>query len=195
MNTRGTKFKFKIAVIGDGMVGKTSLIKKYTKSLFRKDYIKTIGAQFSVYEKEIDGDKIKLLFWDIAGQVDFNFIRSSFFNKSRAAIIVYSLEDNELGEQSFNHIIDWYSDITENCGEIPVIIFANKVDLVNENSSDDTKIQELVDKYNFLGFYKTSAKTGVGVIEAFNAMLLLKTSIINLRYYQQNYEIFLKNAL
>ncbi|MHA1241234.1 MAG: Rab family GTPase [Promethearchaeota archaeon] len=171
MNTRGTKFKFKIAVIGDGMVGKTSLIKKYTKSLFRKDYIKTIGAQFSVYEKEIDGDKIKLLFWDIAGQVDFNFIRSSFFNKSRAAIIVYSLEDNELGEQSFNHIIDWYSDITENCGEIPVIIFANKVDLVNENSSDDTKIQELVDKYNFLGFYKTSAKTGVGVIEAFNALI------------------------
>ena len=42
---------------------------------------------------------------------------------------------------------------------------------MNENSFDDTKIQELVEKHNFLGFYKTSAKTGVGVIEAFNALI------------------------
>ncbi len=167
----GKKFRFKITVIGDGMVGKTSLIKKYTKGAFRKDYIKTIGAQFSVFDKEIDGDKIKLLFWDIAGQVDFNFIRSSFFNNSRAAIIIFSLEDNDLGTKSFEHIDDWYADISKYCGEIPIVIFANKVDLVNENSSDDTKIQELVDKYNFLGFYKTSAKTGDGVIEAFDAII------------------------
>ncbi len=165
------KFRFKITVIGDGMVGKTSLIKKYTKGSFRKDYIKTIGAQFSVFDKEIDGDKIKLLFWDIAGQVDFNFLRRSFFNKSQAAIIIYSLEDNGLGKKSFKHIADWYREISKYCGEIPVVIFANKVDLVDENNSDDSKIQKLVDKHNFLGFYKTSAKTGDGVIEAFNAVI------------------------
>ncbi|GAG77491.1 unnamed protein product, partial [marine sediment metagenome] len=97
MNTGGTNFKFKIAVIGDGMVGKTSLIKKFTKDSFSKDYIKTIGAQFSVFDKEINEHKIRLLFWDIAGQKDFDFVRTSFFNKSRAAIIVYSLEENDLG--------------------------------------------------------------------------------------------------
>ncbi len=171
MNTSGTKFKFKIAVIGDGMVGKTSLIKKFTQGSFGQDYIKTIGAQFSVFDKEINEHKIRLLFWDIAGQKDFNFVRISFFNKSRAAIIVYSLEDNELGEQSFNHINDWYRDVIENCGEIPVVVFANKVDLVNKSSSDDSKIQKLVDNHNLLGFYKTSAKTGSGVIEAFNALI------------------------
>jgi len=51
------------------------------------------------------------------------------------------------------------------------MVFANKVDLVNENSSDDSKIQNLVDNHNLLGFYKTSAKTGFGVIEAFSAII------------------------
>jgi len=171
MNTIEKKFKFKITVIGDGMVGKTSLIKKFTKGSFGQDYIKTIGAQFFVFDKEINEHKIRLLFWDIAGQVDFNFLRTSFFKKSQAAIIVYSLEDNNLGKKSFKHIVDWYRDICKYCDEIPVVIFANKVDLVDENSSDDSKIQKLVDKHNFLGFYKTSAKTGDGVIEAFNAII------------------------
>ena len=171
MNEIGKKFKFKIAVIGDGMVGKTSLIKKFTKGSFGQSYVKTIGAQFFVFDKEINEDKIRLLFWDIAGQVDFNFLRCSFFNKSQAAIIIYSLEDNDLGKNSFNHIVDWYMDISKYCNEIPVVIFANKVDLVDENNSDDSKIQKLVDKHNFLGFYKTSAKTGDGVIKAFNAII------------------------
>lgn len=171
MNGIGKKLKFKIAVIGDGMVGKTSLIKKFTKGSFGQSYVKTIGAQFFVFDKEINEDKIRLLFWDIAGQVDFNFLRCSFFNKSQAAIIIYSLEDNDLGKNSFNHIVDWYMDISKYCNEIPVVIFANKVDLVDENNSDDSEIQKLVDKHNFLGFYKTSAKTGDGVIKAFNAII------------------------
>jgi small GTP-binding protein len=171
MNTRGTKFKFKIAVIGDGMVGKTSLIKKFTKGTFGQDYVKTIGAQFSVFDKEINDHKIRLLFWDIAGQIEFNFVRTSFFNKSQAAIIVYSLEDNDQGKKSFKHVVDWYKEICKHCGEIPVMVFANKVDLVKENSSDDSKIQNLVDNHNLLGFYKTSAKTGFGVIEAFSAII------------------------
>ena len=171
MNETGKKFRFKITVIGDGMVGKTSLIKKFTKGSFRQDYVKTIGAQFSVFDREIDEDKIRLLFWDIAGQVDFNFLRPSFFNNSRAAIIVYSLEGNDLGKKSFKHIVDWYKDITQYCGEIPIIIFANKVDLVEEDNLDDSKIQKLVEKHNFLGYYKTSAKTGHGVIEAFNVII------------------------
>ena len=167
----GKKFRFKITVIGDGMVGKTSLIKKFTKGSFRQDYVKTIGAQFSVFDKEINEDKIRLLFWDIAGQVDFNFLRPSFFNNSRAAIIVYSLEDTNIGKKSFKHIVDWYKDISQYCGEIPIVIFANKVDLLDEANSDDSKIQKLVEKHNFLGYYKTSAKTGNGVIEAFNTII------------------------
>lgn len=171
MSDSGAKFNFKITVVGDGRVGKTSLIKNFTQGGFQEDYIKTIGAQFSVFLKEINEDNIKLLFWDIAGQDDFNFLRPSFFKNSRAAIIVYSLEDNDLGEESFNHISNWHEDIIQFCGEIPVVLFANKVDLINENDLDKSTIQKIVKKRKFLGYYVTSAKTGQGVIESFNAII------------------------
>ncbi|MHA1915602.1 MAG: Rab family GTPase [Promethearchaeota archaeon] len=171
MNDIGRKFRFKVSVIGDGRVGKTTLIRRFTQSSFKKEYIKTIGAQFSTHKEEIDGDTIGLLFYDIAGQRNFDFARPSFFKNSRAAIIVYSLEKTKLGEQSFNHILDWYKDLTKYCGNIPVVIFANKVDLVDENSLDNTRIEELVKENKFLGYYMTSAKTGKGVMEAFEAII------------------------
>ena len=165
------KFGFKITIIGEGSVGKTSLIKKFTQGSFQKEYIKTIGAQFSEYDSEISGDTIRLLFWDIAGQDDFLFLRPSFYRESRAAIIVYSLEENDLGKRSFEHITDWLEDIKKYCGDIPIVLFANKVDLIDENNLNKTKIQELVKERDILGYYLTSAKTGQGVHEAFNAII------------------------
>ena len=171
MTELAREFGFKITVIGDGGVGKTSLIQMFTNETFTKDYIKTIGAQFSVYDKEIEGDKVKLLFWDIAGQDDFTFLRPAFFKDSRAAIVVFSLEDNKLGEDSFKHIQNWVKDIFSYCGEIPVVVCANKVDLVDEKKIHTTKCAELVKENNFLGYFITSAKTGQGVVEAFNSII------------------------
>jgi len=165
------KFGFKVIVIGDGSVGKTSLIKKFTQGTFQKEYIKTIGAQFSEFDAEISGDKIRLLFWDIAGQDDFLFLRPSFYRESRAAIIVYSLEENDLGKRSFEHITDWHDDIKQYCEEIPIVVFANKVDLIKEDNLDKSLIQDVIKERNFLGYYLTSAKTGKGVIDAFNAII------------------------
>jgi len=171
MNDTSVRFVFKITVIGDGEVGKTSLIKKFTKGSFKEDYIKTIGAQFSKYNEIIDNDEIKLAFWDIAGQDEFHFLRPSFFKESRAAIIVYSLEENKLGRESFKHITNWHDDIKKYCGDIPVIVFGNKVDLVDEENLDDVNILKLVNKRKFLGYYRTSAKTGKGVISAFHVII------------------------
>ncbi|MFX1572828.1 MAG: Rab family GTPase [Promethearchaeota archaeon] len=165
------KFGFKITVIGDGRVGKTSLIKQFTKGSFEKNYVRTIGAQFSEFDKEIEGDHIRLIFWDIAGQDEFHFLRPSFYNESRAAIIVYSLEENDLGNRSFENIVHWHNEVQQHCGEVPIVLFANKVDLVDENNLDLTKIEKLVNDHNFLNYYLTSAKTGLGVYEAFNAII------------------------
>jgi len=175
--TNSQEFSFKISIIGDGGVGKTSLIKKFTKGTFERDYIQTIGAQFSRYDIEIDGDLVNLIFWDISGQDDFNFLQPLFYKESKACIIVYSLEENDLGNESFKHIENWHNELKKYCGNIPVVLFANKVDLVEENELDIDKIQNIVNKHNFLGFYLTSAKTGQGVIDAFNA-------IINELYYK-----------
>lgn len=165
------RFVFKITIIGDGGVGKTSLIKKYTQGEFQEDYISTIGAQFSIYEQKIDGDDIKLFFWDLAGQDDFQIIRSSFYEDSKAVIIVYSLERNNKGYESLKNVMKWYNEINQYCEDIPIIIFANKIDLVGDTEIDESSFKELSAKENYLGVYRTSAKTGNGVGNAFKAII------------------------
>lgn len=171
MSSPITKFNFKIIVVGDGSVGKTSLIKQFTQGGFETDYIKTIGAQFSEYDVEINKDRVRLLFWDIAGQDDFLFLRPSFYRESRAAIIVYSLEENDIGRQSLKHVTDWHDDIKKYCRDIAIVVFANKVDLIIEDNIDNTEIERIVEDRDFLGYYLTSAKTGQGVHKAFNTII------------------------
>ncbi|UCC19141.1 MAG: GTP-binding protein, partial [Promethearchaeota archaeon] len=175
-----SKFRFKIAVVGDAEVGKTSLIKKYTQGEFRTDYLKTIGAQYSNYIKEMEGEKVRYSFWDVAGSDQFHFLRENFLYESKAAIIVYSLEENELGNESFKHIEDWYNDIRKYCGNIPIIIIGNKVDLVDETNLDNSKVQDFINTNDLLGFYLTSAKTGQSIVEAFNKVI---EELYNLYYF------------
>ncbi len=165
------QLNFKIIVIGDGGVGKTSLIKQFTKGDFQNDYVKTIGAQFSEYSKYINGDSVRLLFWDIAGQDDFLFLRPSFYKDSNGAIIVFSLEENYLGKRSFENLRKWYGDIMKFCNEIPMVLLANKADLIEEHNINKNEIKEAVDDIGFLGHHVTSAKTGQGVIDAFNTLI------------------------
>lgn len=162
---------FKITVIGDGGVGKTSLIKKYTKGEFQDDYISTIGAQFSIYDEIIDGNECKLFFWDIAGQDDFASLREDFYQDSKAVIIVFSLEDNDQGKESFRHVKDWYNEIVKHCGEIPAILFANKVDLIDEGANNEKNFDSFFKEINIIGIYRTSAKTGHNVNEAFKKII------------------------
>jgi small GTP-binding protein len=114
---------------------------------------------------------IKLIFWDIAGQDDFIFLRPTFYREAKAAIIVYSLEENDLGTRSFKNISTWHEDIIKHCGEIPIVLFANKVDLVDEENLDKTELEGVIAKENFIGFCITSALTGQGVVDAFNEII------------------------
>ena len=145
----------------------TSLIKKYTQGSFQKDYIKTLGAQFSKYDEEIEGNNVKLFFWDIAGQAEFMFMRPTFYKGSKAAIIVFSHTD----DNSFDHIPEWHEDIKSYTGELPIVLFGNKTDLIKEDEIDDEKANKIVEDRDFLGYYKTSAKTGQGVFQAFQAII------------------------
>ncbi len=165
------KFKFKITVIGDGFVGKTSLISKFTQGNFQEDYIQTIGAQFSEYIEEMEGDICELFFWDIAGQAEFNFLRPAFYKSSLASIVVFSLEENDFGRKSLKHIEKWNKEIKKFCGDIPVILFGNKIDLVDESRLNDEKILKFIDKEIYIDYIRTSAKTGHNVEKAFHRII------------------------
>ncbi|MHA1796714.1 MAG: Rab family GTPase, partial [Promethearchaeota archaeon] len=123
-------FIFKLCVIGSGAAGKTSLIKRFTQGSFNKDYIKTLGAQFSRYETIVNrpnGEKVRarLFLWDIAGQDQFKFMRPTFYNGAKDCIVVYDLTR----EETMHAINDWVDDFQNYCGELPMVVFANKSDL------------------------------------------------------------------
>ncbi len=166
-----SKFKFKITVIGDGFVGKTSLIRKFTQGSFQEEYIKTIGAQFSEYIEDRECDRWELFFWDIAGQDEFHFLRPAFYKSSVASIVVFSLEENDFGRDSFKNVTDWYKEIKKFCGDIPIVLFGNKIDLVDESKLNDEKILKFIKKNAFIDYYRTSAKTGQNVESAFRAII------------------------
>ena len=67
--------------------------------------------------------------------------------------------------------MNWYEDIKKYCGNIPIVIFGNKLDLIDEKNHNPTEIQKIVSDNNFLDYYLTSAKTGQGVPQAFQAII------------------------
>ncbi|TFG20526.1 MAG: GTP-binding protein [Promethearchaeota archaeon] len=161
----------KIVVIGDASVGKTSLIKKYTAGSFNTEYIKTIGAQFSRYVKifgENNDIRVRLLFWDVAGQQEWDFMRPKFYHGARGAIIVFDLTR----EDTMKNVMTWYNELRRHVGVIPTILFGNKRDLLPESSAfDDSKVGAEIELDKFYKFYKTSAKTGEHVHEAFDTII------------------------
>ena len=96
---------------------------------------------------------------------------TTFYKGSKAAIIVFSLEQNEHGKKSFERVTEWHEDIKKYTGELPIVLFGNKVDLVNEDDLYDEEVHKIAKEQNFLGYYKTSAKTGNGVFAAFQAII------------------------
>jgi len=177
MSNEEKEYKFKITVVGDPSVGKTTLVKKYTTGSFQKDYIATLSAQFSKYEEIIEGNQIRIFLWDIAGQEVFETMRSKFYNGSSAAIIVFSHAPEEI--TSFNHNNKWLKELKEHCGNIPIALFGNKIDLIDEKDlalnedkvNSDFNIGKYSKDHNFIGYFKTSALTGQGVIEAFQKLV------------------------
>lgn len=170
-------YGFKITVIGDGGVGKTSLIKKYTQGSFQKDYISTLGTQFSKFEELVDGEKVSLFLWDIAGQDSFQALRQRFYTGSSGAIIVFSHAPEQI--ESFGHVNRWLNDLKKHCGNIPIVLFGNKVDLVDNGEllsnpnmeTSDAIVEQLAKDNKFVAYYKTSALTGEGVTDAFKALV------------------------
>lgn len=161
-------YKWKIVVIGDPSVGKTTLMLQYTEKKFRELYIPTVGVQVSVKDVILSDEKGKdskvgLYIWDVAGQVRFAKIRSLFYEGANAFIIIYDITNRE----TFINSSRWYKDLTDILGtKIHGFLVGNKIDLPNRQISPKSgKI--LADKMD-LSYLETSAKTGENVDKLFS---------------------------
>lgn len=161
-------YKFKIAIVGDPGVGKTSLILRYTNNAFRRQYLPTLGVVVSDKVFNVEDSTIQLVLWDIAGQVKFETMRQQFYLGSDAILLVFDLTNRK----SFENISDWYLDIKKQLKtsrDLIGFIVGNKNDLVNDIKIDSSKAMELA-AFRNLDYIETSALSGENVDLAFNKL-------------------------
>ena len=155
--------KYKIMVLGESKVGKTSLIKRFTKDQFGGVYLTTVGMDFQDKIIEIEDKKIRLQVWDTAGQERFRNVTKSYFQSSHGLLVVYDITDKE----SFEKINFWMKNIKENAPEnAKLILVGNKCDLANERQVSYEEGEKKASDYN-IKFFESSAKEGTNVKEFF----------------------------
>ncbi|MFX1450404.1 MAG: Rab family GTPase [Promethearchaeota archaeon] len=157
-----TKYRFKVIVLGDPAVGKTTLILRYVDRAFKKLYVPTIGVQTSTKLVKLEGSEdiyVELIIWDIAGQEKFNMLRKMFYAGADGCIFVYDVT-NKL---TFVNMAGWFKDVQQNLERDWVgIILANKIDLKGSRVIGPKAGQVIADKTG-LDYLETSARTGQNI--------------------------------
>ena len=168
-------WQFKIIVVGDATVGKTSIILRFTDNAFNRNYMVTLGVHVSNKIVKIESSNIQLVLWDIAGQSKFTLMRTAFYQGAKGVLLVFDLTNLE----SFHSVKNWYNDVKKYVNdEITGFIIGNKNDLFNERKVSSDEARKLAYELN-LQYFETSALTGANVKESFDnlAKYLYKISI------------------
>ena len=155
--------RFKIMVIGESKVGKTSVIKKYTQNKFGGVYLTTVGVDFQDKIINIDDKKIRLQIWDTAGQERFRNITKNYFNSSNGFLLIYDITDKD----SLEHLNFWSAQIQLNAPEkSKCVLVGNKCDLEGSRAVSTEEGKMYAEK-NKIKFFETSAKDGTNINEVF----------------------------
>lgn len=156
----------KVCMVGPFAVGKTSLVKRFVESIFSDKYHTTIGVKISKKQIELDQHNLQMMLWDIEGVDVFTELKSSYLRGASGVMLVI----DGTRPTTIRQLNELLSLVRSHLHETPIVILANKVDLVNEWSlleEDANKLRE-----SGLTIIETSAKTGAGVEEAFTALAL-----------------------
>ncbi len=160
-----SSYIFKVLLIGEAAVGKTSLTLKFISGKFKSDYLLTVGMEpYSKYVK-VGDDMVTLSIWDIAGQQRFDVFRTMFFRGAKAALLVFDLTR----PATLTKLHNWHVDLIKNAGKdvVPILV-GNKNDLEDLRSVSRKDAMAYAKKIKALAYIETSAKTGENVEEAFN---------------------------
>ncbi|MHA1974293.1 MAG: Rab family GTPase [Candidatus Hodarchaeales archaeon] len=165
----------KIVLLGDGAVGKTSLKQRFMGKGFKTNYLPTLGADFVSKSLEINGSKISLQIWDMAGQPTFKQIRKLYYRNAIGAILVFDITS----QKSLLNLKKWLNELIINVqsSKLVLVVLGNKCDILDKEWVSDSEIQETINYIrtfdlikNDIQFFKTSAKEDVNVNKAFSTV-------------------------
>lgn len=166
------KFFYKVCIVGDSEVGKTTLVNHYLKRRFVPGAQRTIGSNFFVKYIKIPETKhlMTLQIWDLAGQAYFRWVRYAFYKGAKGIIYAFDLTS----KASFDNLLTWKEEVESKIGVQPNILVGNKLDLLNPETRV-IKLEEINNLKQALTareFYETSAKFGNKVDDAFAKLAL-----------------------
>jgi small GTP-binding protein len=154
----------KICMLGGFAVGKTSLVSRFVSSIFADKYLTTIGVKIDRKPITVDGTELNFVIWDIAGEDEFQTLQSSYLRGSSG----YLLVADGTRASTFDTACKLQKSAEEAVGKVPFILALNKADLSADWQVSPQAFGRLAD----LGWTitRTSAKTGAGVEETFQAL-------------------------
>ena len=155
---------FKIIVIGDSGVGKSSLTTKATKNIFEETYNATVGFEFFTFNIRINEKIVKLQIWDTCGQELYRSLITNFYRNSSLAIIVYAVNQ----KNSFENIEMWLRELrTHSNPDAKVFLIGNKIDLTNQRVISTEEGQSFSKSNKLNKFIEASAKSGINAQQIF----------------------------
>ncbi|RDE15874.1 MAG: hypothetical protein C4K49_05355 [Candidatus Thorarchaeota archaeon] len=163
-------YKFRIVLLGEAAVGKTSLLRRYTENSFDEEYKQTLGTTFSTKDVTVSDSsgqarQVRLVIWDMGGQQTYRELRRQYMKGASGAIIVYDVTR----PGTFMAMNTWFESFREVATSAPVIICANKVDLEGKRLVPVAPGYMLRDWFQ-AEYFETSAKTGSSVNDVFTHM-------------------------
>lgn len=168
---------FKILTVGDGSVGKTTLLQRYVDGLFKEDQQMTIGVNFYLKRIQIDDFDIALQLWDFGGQERFRFLLKKYVKGAAGALLLYDLT-NPVSIESAD---EWVKLVRMHNVNLPIILVGTKYDLVNPKTIDNNLSNSVEAEFNLVAVIKTSSKTGRNIEGLFDILIrdmLANTNIV-----------------
>ena len=162
---------YKIIVVGDPSIGKTSLIRKFVKHQFEKDYIPTVGVSISKQPitAEIGGKtvKIDLMVWDLAGQPQFFLLHKVYFKGANAVVLGFDLTRTH----TYSNLKSWHAElIKDQLHDVPMVIVGNKADLKEERKISLAHVEHMKEQLSIPDYIETSALDGQNIDKLFDTL-------------------------
>jgi len=160
--------KVKCVVIGDGAVGKTSLLISYTSNVYPEDYIPTVFDNYAA-NLMVDEKPVTLGLWDTAGQADYDRMRPLCYPDTDVFLICYAINSKASYE---NVKAKWHKEILQHEAKAKIVLVGNKGDLRKSGGMDLVPADEakkLAEQLGMKGYYECSAKSQEGMKEVFEA--------------------------